>query len=286
MQINETIKLLHERASLRNFSDKKIEQEILDNILEAGLHAASGGNLQPYSIIKIEENETSQKLAEMCGQKFISMAPVNLVFCLDFYRNKQLAKTGVGPYSADSSFRHFWIAFQDTIISAQSICVAADSYGLGSCYVGSIIEYPGELSQMFNLPKGVYPVVLLSLGYPKIKPPIKSKFNQKIMVHDEKYVETPTQELYNAYLEREKKKVEIDDNNLEKLVSVCEKVHGKKLAEECKKEVEEKGYINPIQYRFGLHYRADNMPKGNLNFIKSFEDRGLNFFKKWELEND
>ena len=77
---NETMRLLFERSSCRSFFDKKISQDILQTILEAGVHAPTAGNLQPYSIIKIEGNERKQKLAEMCGQDFIGKAPVLLLF--------------------------------------------------------------------------------------------------------------------------------------------------------------------------------------------------------------
>jgi nitroreductase len=81
---NETIRLLHERASVRSFEDKPIPPDILRLILESGIHAATGGNLQPYSIIKITEQSPKKKLAEMCEQDFIGEAPVDLLFCLDW----------------------------------------------------------------------------------------------------------------------------------------------------------------------------------------------------------
>ena len=126
---NETVKLLFERSSCRSFLDKTIPQEVLNAVLEAGTHSASAGNLQPYSIIKIENVENKLKLAEMCGQNFIGKAPVLLLFCLDLHRNERWAKLEVAPFTATSSFRHFWVSFQDTIICAQNICTAAEFNG-------------------------------------------------------------------------------------------------------------------------------------------------------------
>ena len=173
---NETIKILHERASVRNFSEKKIEPDVLENILKSAVHGPSGGNLQPWSIIKIENKETSKKLGDMCHQKFIAKAPVNLLFCMDLRRNERLAERGFAPYSARYSFRHFWISFQDTVIAAQNICNAADSYSIGSCYIGTIMEFYNDVARMFELPQGVYPVVLLCLGYTDNYPKPKNKF--------------------------------------------------------------------------------------------------------------
>lgn len=171
---NQTLKLLVERASCRSFSDKKVSPDVLQLIFAAGVHAPTGGNLQPYSIIKIENDETKQKLAEMGEQGIIGKAPVLLLFCIDWRRIERWAKLEVAPFTATSSFRHFWISFQDTIICAQNICTAADSLGLGSVYIGTILEFFTDIRDMFQLPKGIFPVVLLCLGYPKVKPRTRS----------------------------------------------------------------------------------------------------------------
>ena len=81
--LNETMKLLYERGSVRGYQDREIPEEILDKVLTAGIHAPTAGNLQPYSIIKITNKETNKKLAGMMGQRFVGEAPVNLIFCID-----------------------------------------------------------------------------------------------------------------------------------------------------------------------------------------------------------
>lgn len=150
---NQTMKLLIERASCRSFSDKKIARDVLQLILEAGIHAPTGGNLQPYSIIKIETEEPKQKLAKMCEQDFIGKAQVNLLFCIDWHRLEKWTQLEIAPFTATSSFRHFWISFQDTIICAQNICTAADSLGLGSVYIGTVLEFFREIRDMLTYPK-------------------------------------------------------------------------------------------------------------------------------------
>ena len=81
---NETVRLLTGRASCRSFEDRAVPSEVLRTILECGIHAPTGGNLQPYSIIATEDKQVSEKLAELCfGQKWVAEAPVNLIFCID-----------------------------------------------------------------------------------------------------------------------------------------------------------------------------------------------------------
>lgn len=279
---NETIRLLHERSSCRSFHDKKIPNDLLKLVLEAGTHAPTGGNLQPYSIIKIEDKEVSQKLGKMCRQEFIGGAPVNLIFCIDWRRLERWADLEYAPFTATSSFRHFWISFQDTIIAAQNICTAADALDLGSVYIGTITEYFRELKDMFELPNGVFPVVLLCLGYPKVRPKPKKKLGLDIIVHDEKYHEYDDQKIKDSLRAKYPDlKIDITEERLEQIFNICKKVHCEKFAEKCIEVIKEQGYINPVQRYFGLHYTADTMPDSNDKFMKTMEDFGFNWFKKY-----
>jgi len=199
---NQTLRLLIERASCRSFSDEKIPPDVLQLVLEAGTHAPTGWNLHPYSIIEIENDETKQKLAEMFGQGFISHAPVLLLFCIDWSRVERWARLSVAPFTATRSFRHFWISFQDTILCAQNLCTAADAMGLGSVYVGAVVEFLSDVRDMFQLPQGVLPVVLLCLGYPKTEPQPQKKLGVDVVVHSERYREMEGQEIVDTFSEK------------------------------------------------------------------------------------
>lgn len=279
---NETIRLLFERSSCRDYSDKKIPANVLQFVLEAGIHAPTAGNLQPYSIIKIEDGGMKQKLAEMCGQSFIGKAPVLLLFCIDWHRNERWASLEVAPFTATSSFRHFWVSFQDVIICAQNICTAADSMGLGSVYIGTVIDTPADIQAMFKLPKGVFPVVLLCIGYPKARAMSRKKLGVNVVVHSERYREIEDQELTAAYKEKYPDyKLEITKERLEKVLKVCQQVHGEEFAKKCAERIKANGCINRAQHYFGLHYQADLMPEGNDEYLKLMEEFGFNWFKKY-----
>jgi len=280
---NETMKLLIERASCRNFTDDKIPPDVLQLVLEAGVHAATGGNLQPYSIIKIEDEETRRTLAEWCGQGFIGRAPVLLLFCLDWRRLKRWAELEIAPFTGSSSFRHFWISFQDTLICAQNICTAADAMGLGSVYIGTVLEFIAELREMFGLPPGVFPVVLLCLGYPKTKPQPRKKLGVDAVVHAERYHEMADQALLDAFDDKYAgQRVQITEERLETISDVCRQVHGEAFARRCVEKIKETGHITPVQRYFGLHYRANSMPQDNDAFLKLMEEFGFNWFKPFQ----
>jgi nitroreductase len=280
---NETIRLLLERASCRNFKDNKIPEDVMALVLDAGVHTPSGGNLQPYSIIKIERSETRKRLAEMCTQRFIADAPVNLIFCIDWHRLERWAGLELAPFTARNSFRHFWISFQDTIISAQNICTAADAMGLGSVYIGTIMDLMPEIRDICHLPNGVLPVVLLCLGYPKSTLMVRRKLRREVLVHNEQYQEIDDSHLTEAFDEKyHRAKIEKTLERLERIREVCEKVQGKAFAQHCIDEIEKRGYINVAQRYFGLHYSADIMPDGNDGFLEIVKDFGFGWFEKYE----
>jgi nitroreductase len=280
---NDTLRILLTRASCRSFEDRAVSDEVLNAILEAGTRAATGGNLQPYSIICVRSRETRKLLAELNeDQSFIATAPVDLIFCIDFRRLGRWAALEKAPFTAHRSFRHFWISFQDTIIAAQTVCTAADALGLGSCYVGTIIDRLREHRRLLQLPDGVFPAVLLALGYPKFRPATKKKLGPSCIVHDEVYRDAPDTDLRAMYESKYPGwKKEITPDRLEEIMQVCRRVGGESLAKECRERIEQNGYINVAQNYFGLHYRADLMPQGNEEYLNLMREFGFSWFEKY-----
>lgn len=286
--MREEIAVLLGRSSLRQFSDRPVEQEMLDAVLEAGGRAASGGNLQPWSAILVRDADTRRRLAEMCGQGFMADAPVHLLFCLDLHRNEVIAREGGAPYSARSAFRHFWISFQDVVIAAQSMSTAADMLGLGSVYIGTIMEYPEQTREMFSLPEGVYPVVLVCMGHPAegIERRQTGRFPLRFMVHQERYSEPDPADLWAAYLEREGDRLTpIGEQNGEMFRASCTVTADEAFADECMERARAKGGFNPAQRRFGIHYPACAMPCNNEDIMEEMRKSGLRFFERWERED-
>ncbi|MBN1232154.1 MAG: nitroreductase family protein [Candidatus Coatesbacteria bacterium] len=280
---NDVLKILYRRASCRNFQDKEIEEDVQKYILKAGIHTPSGGNLQPYSIIKIQSRDNRARIAELCGQEFMARAPVHLLFCIDWHRLERWAVLEKAPFSAHRSMIHFWISFQDTLISAQNICTAADSLGLGSVYIGTITSLLDELRELLSLPEKVFPVVLLCLGYPSKYPEPRRKLAMSAIVHNEKYNELSDSDLLKAFNEKyEEQKIPINDDNMETMYEVCKAIHGEAFADNCIKSIKQRGYINPVQRYFGLHYRADMIIGENDYFLDGMKKSGFRWFDKNE----
>jgi FMN reductase [NAD(P)H] len=282
---NETIRLLNSRASIRTFSDRKIEPEVLDAIFESGTHAPTGG-MQPYSVIKVEDPDTKQRIFEFdgMGQKQIVGAPVDLVFCVDMRRNRRWAEIEVAPFTATSSFEEWWIAFQDTCIFMQTVTTAAEALGLGTVYIGTIYWYFGKLRELLEIPEGVFPVVLLCVGYPKgERPNPRRKLPPRVVVHDEKYSDLPDWELIEALDAKHGDQLRISDERLEGIRKVATAVHGAEFADKVLSKIRQNGYISMVQYLYGLAYVADDGVRNNQRYLGLLKDAGFDWFERYEL---
>ncbi|MEY8436734.1 tetrahydrofolate dehydrogenase/cyclohydrolase catalytic domain-containing protein [Atopobiaceae bacterium 24-176] len=164
---NPAIAQLFERKSVRAFADVAVEPELRASVLAAACQAPSAGNQQLYSIIQVDDPEMKARLAELCDdQPFIARAPWVLVFAADCRIWPALyAEAGVKGFRAPG-VGDLMLAVTDAVICAQNAVVAAHSLGLGSCYIGDVMERKEEVSRLLGLPDYVFPAAMLVLGFP------------------------------------------------------------------------------------------------------------------------
>ena len=164
--MNEIIDSLYHRKSVRVYEDRQIPEEMKNLILEAAMQAPSAGCQQLYTILDITDQKLKEMLAESCDhQLFIAHAKMVLVFCADCKKwydayleaGCEPRKPGVGD---------LMLAITDTAIAAQNAVVAAESLGIGSCYIGDIMENCEEQRRLLQLPEYVFPAVMLVFGWP------------------------------------------------------------------------------------------------------------------------
>ena len=188
--MNEVLRQLHDRKSVRVYEDKPIPQDVKQAILEAAIQAPSAGNMALYTILDITDPAIKAELAGSCdNQPFIATAPMVLIFCADYRRwydvfckfVEEVRKPAMGD---------LFLAQADTFIAAQNAVVAAHSLGLGSCYIGDITENYEFHRKLLKLPKYVVPTAMLCIGYPteqqlrRSKPP---RHNVESLVHENGY---------------------------------------------------------------------------------------------------
>ena len=180
--------LLMKRRSVRNFEDRPVPADVVDRLLDAANNAPSGGNIQPLSIVVVQESEARAELAEMVGrQPWVRNAPLSMVFCIDFFRVKRWAAMFDVDFLGEQALSSFLIAYADVMCAAQNVVMLAEDCGLGSVYVGTIQSSIGRAREFFGMPQYVLPVMLLSLGYPRFVPGNIPKLARNVIVHRERY---------------------------------------------------------------------------------------------------
>ncbi len=162
---NETIRQLLARKSVRSFTDQEITPEEKKLILEAAVQAPTAGNQQLYTILDITDQKLKDRLVDTCDhQPMIAKAKLVLIFCADY------KKWYDGFLAAKSEPREpgtgdLMLAVCDAMIAAQNAVAAAESMGIGSCYIGDIMENCEEQQELLHLPEYVLPVGMLIFGY-------------------------------------------------------------------------------------------------------------------------
>jgi len=174
--MNEVIKVLNNRCTVRAYDPKPLTQEEIDTIIFGAMRAPTAGNMMFYSILEVQNQKLKDKLVKTCdNQPHIAKAPLVLIFLADMQRwYDYYQASGVPELCANKNLVYrtpeesdLLLACCDALIAAQNAVITAESMGIGSCYIGDIIENIETHREMFNLPKWVFPITMLCFGYPK-----------------------------------------------------------------------------------------------------------------------
>ena len=188
--MNETIRQLNERKSVRVFTDRPIAEEDVRTILRAATMAPTAGNQQLYTILRITDPQLLERLSESCDhQPFIARAKLALVFCADCLKWSDAFRfAGCEPRRPGPG--DLILAIDDALIAAQNAVVAAHALGIGSCYIGDIMENAEIQRELLGLPEYVFPAALLVFGYPteqQIERPKPVRSELKYIVQENRY---------------------------------------------------------------------------------------------------
>lgn len=199
------IETIHQHRSIRKYKSDQIPEDLLEDILEAGLRASSSGNMQTYSIILTSDQVLREQLYEAhFRQTMVLEAPHLLTFCADFHRMRQWLRLSEAADNFDN-FMSFMVAAIDAILVSQNVALAAESKGLGICYLGSTFSNCDRVGRILNLPSNVVPVVGFTLGYPDEAPPLRDRLPLDGLVHHETYQDYDDERIKEVYRQREVK---------------------------------------------------------------------------------
>jgi len=209
--MNPVLETIHSRKSMRAYEPRPIPPEVRDEIIRSAMRAPTAGNMMLYSIIEVQDQALKDRLVETCdNQPFIAQAPLVLLFLADYQRwfdyfhipgvKEYLLEPGqqiITPQAGD-----LMLAACDALIAAQTAVLAAESLGLGSCYIGDILENYEIHREMFDLPPYALPVAMLCFGYPTTEARARKqtgRFGDEFILFQDRYRRLSAQEFERMF---------------------------------------------------------------------------------------
>jgi nitroreductase len=210
------MEVLMKRKSIRAYEEREIPAEVRAEILRATLRAPTAGNMMLYSILEITDPSIKDKLAVTCdNQPFIARAPLVWIFLADYQRwYDYFLASGVEEICVQRQIRlqkpeeaDLFLACCDALIAAQNAVIAAESFGVGSCYIGDIMEQYATHREMLNLPRYVFPIGMLVFGYPtrqQMDREYTTRFDEKFIVFENQYRQLNREEFDEMFAEQQR----------------------------------------------------------------------------------
>ena len=181
-------------ATVRAYLDQPLAAGTLETLVAAAQSAPTSSNLQAWSVIAVAEPGRKSRLADLAGgQKQIKQAPLLLMFLADLSRAERVAGALGEELGGLPFLETFLVAAIDASLAAQNALVAAESLGLGTCYIGAMRNKPEEVARELGLPPGVFAVFGLCIGHPDPAAPaaVKPRLPRTAVLHHEQYDAAP-----------------------------------------------------------------------------------------------
>jgi len=259
------LELLRKRISLRQYAERTINDEEIKAIIEGAMRAPTAGNMMMYSMIIISDQNLKQRLSETCDhQPFIAKAPLVIVFLADLQRWFDFyCDSGVEDYCKDQG-REFsgpneadlLLASCDALIAAQNAVIAAEGLGIGSCYIGDIMENYEIHKELLKLPPYVFPISMLCFGYyPEgERPKPRERFDSKYIVSENNYNRLTEQDREEMFASRA---MGFNPNNTKGAKNIGQWIYAKKTGADFSIEMARSVRVGMENWR-GRHIKENN----------------------------
>ena len=218
------LKYFFKRATVREYSSQDIDNNVLNEMIEAASHAPTTGGMQLYSVVVTRDIAMKEKLAPChFHQTMVTTAPVVLTFCADFNRFVTWCEASDADPGYDN-FQSLMSAILDVTIFAQQFNTIAEINGLGCCYLGTTTYNAQEIADVLHLPQRVVPIITLTVGYPAKKEQFHTdRLPLEGIIHQEQYYELSNEDVKNIYRHKESldvNKAFIKENDKQTLAQV------------------------------------------------------------------
>jgi FMN reductase (NADPH) len=191
--MNETIKIILDHRSIRSFQEKELTEDQIQLIVKSAQSASTSSFVQAYTIIGVKDPIKKAELAKLAGnQAYVAKNGHFLVFCLDLHRIKlAAAMEGVEEVAMLASLRStelYTVGVVDAALAAQNASIAAESMGLGICYIGGLRNELDQVSALLKTPEYVVPLFGLCIGYVDYRTDKKLRLPIPAIYHEEEYL--------------------------------------------------------------------------------------------------
>lgn len=176
--MNEVMNTILHRRSIRRFDSRQIEEDALQQILQAGLYAPSAGGRQGVIFAVCQDREVNARLGKIKrvnshprmakGNCYVSREQPSIADDPTLTNAFYDAPTVITMFAP----KGFLFSVDDCAVAAENMMLAADTLGIGSCYIGQgwpafSDPYGAEILKQWNIPADHYAVMQLLLGYPR-----------------------------------------------------------------------------------------------------------------------
>lgn len=184
--VNDVIRLMARHRSIRAYRPDPLPDGILEVLVTAAQSASTSSNLQSYSIVAVQDPEKRRLLAEWSKNPFVAQAPLFLVFCPDLHRLEVVTK-GQGYEMNSRGLEMFMVSVVDTALAAQNLALAAESLGLGICYIGGLRNEVTKVAELLRLPPKTFGLFGMTVGYPADASRVRHRLPLDVVLHREEY---------------------------------------------------------------------------------------------------
>ena len=187
---NSTIAAQMAHRTIRAYTDKGVGEDTVATLLDVARHSATASFQQQVTIIRVLDSAVREQLHLASGQPYVGGDRGELfVFVVDLHRNALLRERAGAPLEPLERTNLFLQGVEDAVIAAQNVVVAAESLGLGTTYLGSIIGDVRRVIKALRLPTRTYPILGLLVGHPAQDPQYKPRLPREIAVGTDSYPE-------------------------------------------------------------------------------------------------
>ena len=231
---------MKQRRTIRRYQEKDVTPALLNELMEIACRASTVGNMQTYSVVVTRDAAMKEKLSPAhFNQPMVKKAPVVLTFCVDLNRFSKWCEQRQAIPGYDN-LQWFVTGAVDALLAAQNFCVAAEEKGLGICYLGTTTYNPNQIIDALQLPKLVFPITTITLGWPDELPEQVDRLPLEAILHQETYHDYSVEDIDRLYAYKESLPENlkfIAENNKETLAQVFTDVRYKKADSEFFSEI-------------------------------------------------